>query len=214
MIRELFSLAKAEGEGLGTAYEYYVKIQLLRKHFKSPKKILVYGLPSKYGYSLDHFYYAKLACAEVELLEPSQKLVDGLRNSIGKTNLDMPKVITRPDEDYGLILSTTSTHNWNSGFFRYAAKNNSAVFVPNHDNASHQEITMLKGFTLKELRQKLPEARIGSVDMPPFPPGIRKKGGDGAWMLPILAIYGTMEPVLPFKKRYAHLNFALSTSVS
>jgi len=46
-MKKLYSLALAEGEGLGTAYEYYVKIRLIMKVLKGfvPRSVLIYGLP-------------------------------------------------------------------------------------------------------------------------------------------------------------------------
>ena len=41
-----------EGEGLGTSYEYYVKFRRLKRFILSvgpPKKILIAGLPERYG---------------------------------------------------------------------------------------------------------------------------------------------------------------------
>jgi hypothetical protein len=55
-IKDLYALALAEGEGMGTAYKYYVKRLILRRFLDGrlqPRSILIAGLPEKYGASLD-----------------------------------------------------------------------------------------------------------------------------------------------------------------
>jgi hypothetical protein len=55
-VKDLYTLALAEGEGMGTAYEYYVKRMALRRFLDGrprPDSILIAGLPEKYGASLD-----------------------------------------------------------------------------------------------------------------------------------------------------------------
>ncbi len=55
-IKALYALALAEGEGMGTAYEYYAKRLILGRWLAErprPASILIAGLPQKYGASLD-----------------------------------------------------------------------------------------------------------------------------------------------------------------
>jgi hypothetical protein len=65
-IRTLYPLALAEGEGVGTAYEYAAKRQVLRRWFQQiglksmpPGPLLVAGLPEIYGSSLDYCLLAQ-----------------------------------------------------------------------------------------------------------------------------------------------------------
>lgn len=65
-IRSLYPLALAEGEGVGTAYEYAAKRQVLRRWLKQtgmqtlpPGAFLIAGLPEIYGSSLDYFLLAQ-----------------------------------------------------------------------------------------------------------------------------------------------------------
>ncbi len=62
-VYDYYPIAMAEKEGAGTAYEYYVKARLLRQVIPAaspPRRILVAGLPEKYGFSMD---FAILACS-------------------------------------------------------------------------------------------------------------------------------------------------------
>lgn len=42
MLRQFYDLALVEGEGLGTAYEYTAKSEILKSYLKS-RKVLVYA---------------------------------------------------------------------------------------------------------------------------------------------------------------------------
>ena len=69
-IRELYRYALAEGEGVGTAYEYYAKRRIIAPLVASlprPARIVVVGLPEKYGTSLDFVLVAGQAHAELLL---------------------------------------------------------------------------------------------------------------------------------------------------
>src|SRR5262252_3111362 len=71
-IKDLYVYALSEGEGVGTAYEYYVKRRVmspLLRRLKPGARILVAGLPEKYGTSLDFVLAgwergARLLCAD------------------------------------------------------------------------------------------------------------------------------------------------------
>src|ERR1700733_2937223 len=55
-IRELYPYAMAEGEGVGTAYEYFAKGRVSAPAFArlpAHARVLAAGLPEKYGCSLD-----------------------------------------------------------------------------------------------------------------------------------------------------------------
>jgi hypothetical protein len=60
-IKTLYALALAEGEGVGTAYEYFAKRLILTGWLESkpiPRQMLIAGLPQKYGASLDFLQLA------------------------------------------------------------------------------------------------------------------------------------------------------------
>src|SRR5690606_30513282 len=61
-IKALYALALAEDEGVGTAYEYFAKRLVLRPWLRQQppvRRLLVAGLPEKYGASLDHLLLAE-----------------------------------------------------------------------------------------------------------------------------------------------------------
>ena len=61
-ISSLYPLALAEGEGIGTAYEYYAKRLVLARWLASlrpPQRLLIVRLPEKCGKSLDFILLAR-----------------------------------------------------------------------------------------------------------------------------------------------------------
>jgi hypothetical protein len=55
-IRSMYPLTLLEGQGMGTAYEYYSKLRVITRVFartKAPRGMLVLGLPEKHGFDLD-----------------------------------------------------------------------------------------------------------------------------------------------------------------
>lgn len=202
-INALYTLALAEGEGVGTAYEYYVKRRLLSAWLargKRPQRILIAGLPEKYGASLDFLQLtadfqatatviderpaaleklqASLAAAQAQGwlsgVAPRYRLVDGLA---------APGTI---EGTFDLALSSEVlsriTAVSRSPYYRHLQKRSRAValFAPNAANAAHTSLSGLSGLHLREMRalvsgavKETPgESRFGYADMPPFPPGI------------------------------------------
>jgi hypothetical protein len=60
-IRSIYPLALLEGQGMGTAYEYYSKLRVMTRVLAqtgAPRGLLVLGLPEKHGYDLDFVLFA------------------------------------------------------------------------------------------------------------------------------------------------------------
>ena len=71
-IRSLYAINLVEGEGVGTAYEYYVKLRKLERFVNSierPKRILIAGLPERYGLSMDFFLLGQMLQAETVAID-------------------------------------------------------------------------------------------------------------------------------------------------
>ncbi|MBI5788926.1 MAG: hypothetical protein HZA78_08750 [Candidatus Schekmanbacteria bacterium] len=72
-ILDYYPIAMAEGEGAGTAYEYYVKARALRKVLAQtgqPKSLLILGLPERYGFSFDFLLLAQdMYCQRVLVID-------------------------------------------------------------------------------------------------------------------------------------------------
>jgi len=196
----LYALALAEGEGVGTAYEYFGKRLVLRQWLakRQPvRRVLIAGLPEKYGSSLDFLLVAEeLGAEEVVIIDDRQSFLDKARRSlqmawtIGELKaLKCQYVITQDlgglallPPGFDLCLSSEVLQRLGGDRNKYVATIRKvaaacALFAPNGDNPHHTSISGLSGLRLKELRALL-QARdtveAGYVDMPPFPPGITR----------------------------------------
>jgi hypothetical protein len=226
-IKELYVYALAEGEGVGTAYEYYVKRRVLGRVL-GPGSVLVAGLPEKYGTSAD-FLMAAEACGGKVLvvddreaaLERSKKALDALRHQGRLLGLAIEhRLLPTLDADaiaalgeFGVVLScevvqrlAPSARGPFVSALRKAARRG-AVFTPNSENPSHLGLSGLAGLTRREMRQLAGSgAKIGLCDLPPFPPGItrsseqREKASSGlfeAVAMRGLEGYSLLEKALP-----------------
>ena len=86
-IKDLYALALAEGEGMGTAYEYYAKRLALGRWLKGrprPASILIAGLPEKYGASLDFLLLAGELGAAVTVVADRPAALARLRGALAQ----------------------------------------------------------------------------------------------------------------------------------
>lgn len=200
-IRSLYAVALAEGEGVGTAYEYFAKRLVLRRWLakcQPIRRVLIAGLPERYGSSLDFLLIAEeLGALEAVVVDDRQPFLDKACRSLhvaragGELNrLVCQYVLTRdivrtpellPDFDLCLsseVLQRLGTHrdNYIVNVKRLAA--GCALFAPNGDNPDHTGISGLSGLRLEEFRELLRVAVLAAepdyIDMPPFPPGITR----------------------------------------
>ena len=77
-VPNLYHLALWEGEGLGTAYEYSVKLKLLRRvvsRMGPPRRVLVGGLPEAYGVDLSLALLAGWYDCQVVVAEDREPLL-------------------------------------------------------------------------------------------------------------------------------------------
>lgn len=242
-IKALYAYALAEGEGVGTAYEYYAKRRVIAKLVGGlPRKaqVLIAGIPQKYGTSLDFVVAAWERGARVLLVDERPAAIERAKGALatlkseGKLEgvdlefrvipsfdalRDLPKqdivlsceVIQRLDErqrrDYVDALRKLAPRG--------------VVFVPNSENGAHLTISGLSGATKKEVVDLFHgEAnRVGFVDLPPFPPGIKRSeeqraratsGTAESIAMRGLEVYSAAEPFLPsiLARRFAHLIYA------
>jgi len=201
-IKSLYPLALAEGEGIGTAYEYYAKRRTLARWLPKlgrPRNMLIAGLPEKYGSSLDFFLVAQdISAGKVVVVDDRPHALDKLRHSLaeaqaaGELTSIYPEYLrvaemARLDElsgDFDLCLGSEvlqrmkkgGRHDYVERLCRLAPA--IGLFAPNGGNASHTNLSGLSGMTLSEL-QDLGESagslvEAGYVDMPPFPPGLTR----------------------------------------
>lgn len=239
-IRELYPYAMAEGEGVGTAYEYFAKRRVSQGAFArlpAHARVLVAGLPEKYGCSLDLLLASWERGADVVVLDEraeaiakleatletarSQGMLPGLRveaRRVGALDGELPAA--------DLVACSEVLQRMPPGARRslcaalVASASAGLVFVPNSINDSHLKISGLAGMTPEELRELLPVAReVGLVDMPPFPPGItrsaeqRERASSGraeAVAMMGLELYARAERFAPraLAERVAHIAYA------
>ncbi len=206
-IKKLYSLAMAEGEGVGTAYEYYAKRLILLPWLaggRKPEKVLVAGLPERYGSSLDFLLLgAELGCRVTAVDDRQDALthldlaLERLRGAHYAPELqpqlaqsgDLTK-LSELQEQFDLVLSSEVLQRLSSlrrekyvGRLREFAPK-IAIFTPNAGNKAHVNLSGLDGLQKNELYELVrsgPEishptskVRVGYLDLPPFPPGITR----------------------------------------
>lgn len=200
-IKNLYVLALAEGEGVGTAYEYFAKRLTLGRWLKGqkrPSSILIAGLPQKYGTSLDFLQLADELGATVTIADERpfalQKLQGALKAAQNKGWLTAVSPTLLPVEKMGKL--TIDSHfdlaissevmqrlpeNQRNPYLTHltTCASTIALFMPNGDNAAHTDISGLSGLELQELQTlsqtcNLTNLQTDYIDMPPFPPGITR----------------------------------------
>jgi hypothetical protein len=201
-IKSLYVLALAEGEGVGTAYEYFAKRLVLAhwlKHRQAqqrrPQRLLIAGLPEKYGSSLDFLQLAQELNADVTVVDERPSALQKLRHSWAAAQKEgwltavTPQLISLShladlspiDEAFDLCLGSEGLQRLDPDdrpdYVRHVQRvaTSAALFAPNGDNMAHTNISGLAGVTLAEMQQLVGKnTTTGYIDMPPFPPGITR----------------------------------------
>ncbi len=175
-IKDLYTLALAEGEGMGTAYEYYVKRMMLARlldNARRPRTVLIAGLPEKYGVSLDFVLLGSELDAKVTIVDDRPAALARLQEALRTIN-DMPAAprVVPPvtlltdlpalpalDGQFDLALSSEVLQRLTPdgrvtflGRLRRMATM-LALFCPNADNQAHNSRSGLGGLTLDEMRR-------------------------------------------------------------
>lgn len=201
-IKDLYVLALAEGEGVGTAYEYYAKRLTLLPWLAGgvqPESILIAGLPEKYGSSLDFLLLgAEMGC-RITVIDDRQSALTKLTRALKElqeihyspelqASLYQTGDIGRLTElsgQFDLILSSEVLQRLDPGQRASYVKRlrelspRVALFAPNVDNEAHVGLSGLGGVQLSELDNLInqgsgAENKSNFIDMPPFPPGITR----------------------------------------
>ena len=175
-IKTLYPLALAEGEGVGTAYEYYAKRLLLHRwlaNSEPPRRILVAGLPQKYGASMDFLLLAAELDADLTILDDRASAIARCKAALEETqkngsmtNLNPVFLITQDISNFPEIsghfdlglssevlqrLPIEVRLDYMSKTVQLASR--FALFTPNGDNPSHTNLSGLDGLQLGELQQ-------------------------------------------------------------
>jgi len=175
-IKSWYVINLIEGEGVGTAYEYYAKTRKLVKFINSiekPKSILIAGLPEKYGLSLDFFLLGQALQAEIVVIDErhdalerareallalqSKKLFDGLKVTFLKTDriaeFDDGRLI---EGKFDIALTSEVLQRLGDAKETYIDSlkrlaKNYVIFAPNRGNKSHANLSGLKSVYLMDL---------------------------------------------------------------
>ena len=229
-IKDLYAYALSEGEGVGTAYEYYVKRRVmgpLLPMLRPGARVLIAGLPEKYGTSLDFVLLGWERGARLLIVDDRSEALERARRALGKQKdagrlagvqveyrqlgsmlelSDLPladvvlscEVVQRlPEADRAAYVRALRT-----------CARAGALFVPNSENGSHLKISGLSGLDRATVRALVgADVRdVGYTDLPPFPPGVtrstaaRERASSGALEaigMWGLGIYSAAEPLLP-----------------
>jgi dihydroflavonol-4-reductase len=216
-VADYYPIAMAEGEGVGTAYEYLAKWQVIHRILPGVRRMLIAGLPEKYGSSLD---FVALACAlDVDLVvaDEREEALAKLRQAMSRAALS-PRVTFHhvPLGDVGAIphgssfdlalscevlqrLGGVTRESYLRGLAKAARR--IAIFAPNAGNSAHASRSRLLSISIEDLRGLIvaagaPVEDAGFVDMPPFPPGLalsqekREHVKQAWWQGPALKVLG------------------------
>lgn len=223
----LHTIALTEGEGTGTAYEYFVKSKLLRKWFSQIRlkhqRILIAGLPEKYGYSMDFVLFAQTLNAEVFVLNDRKERIEKFRTVF--------RELTAEGKIESLSLEILRVKDWKSPkidvFFDIAISceviqrlgiyekveylnflgsvtNYLILFSPNSENVLHSTISGLRTVNLNFLTELIEKNSIfqilekGYVDSPPFPPGLSLNSASQGFTNKKSVVFGLTFPLLVF----------------
>lgn len=175
-IKYLYALALAEGEGMGTAYEYYAKRLLLNRWLSElprPGSILIAGLPERYGASLDFILLAMDLDAQITVVDDRPDALRHLNAAIEtlSRNPGAPQLTTLSNlsvvelgtiDTFGTKFDLALTSEvlqrldparrqaFLSGLVSVA--HSVALFSPNAGNGAHTTISGLASIHLDELR--------------------------------------------------------------
>lgn len=173
-IHDLYPFALAEGEGVGTAYEYYAKRLKLSDWLTgqpAPARVLVAGLPQKYGASLDFLLLATELDGHVTVIDDRPEALARLRHALDALDGGAGTLAARPQlvltsdiadlaelaPGFDLVLTSEVLQrlaperqaHFVSRLVALAPQ--VALFTPNGDNDAHVGHSGLSGLRLEEL---------------------------------------------------------------
>lgn len=177
-IKQLYVLALAEGEGVGTAYEYYAKRLLLLpwlEQSERPKTMLVAGLPEKYGSSLDFLLLGAENGCRITVVDDRRDALVKLSQTLGQlqkaryTPEPRPLLVQTGDitslpeltDHFDLVVSSEVMQRIDPlkrvDYINrlHELTPQAALFSPNADNDAHVGLSGLAGLHLEEMDELL-----------------------------------------------------------
>ncbi len=189
-IKSLYMLALAEGEGVGTAYEYFAKRLVLRPWLKrlSPiKRMLIAGLPEKYGSSLDFLLLAEELGVTAVIVDERPEAIEKLQNSLTAAQSQnwltgcQPETCVVADiaalaevkPPFDLVVSSEVLQRLAEADRQAYVKRGMelgtavALFCPNAGNPAHTNLSGLNGLHLSELEALVTRSPTHPVTVSP-----------------------------------------------
>jgi hypothetical protein len=179
-IRSMYPLTLLEGQGMGTAYEYYSKLRVMARVFArtgAPRSVLVLGLPEKHGYDLDLVLLAHHL--RLVVCEDRREVLAGFRRALERLPAELAwRPYASPDaasgsavetievnsltdcldgQRFDWIISTASVQRLpNEGIVAYLQNarqmaDHILLFIPNSGNRAHLTLSGLRGLDLDEM---------------------------------------------------------------
>jgi hypothetical protein len=186
---------------MGTAYEYYSKLHIVRQAFDQttiPGSLLALGLPEKHGYDLELLGVAQQAGAPLTICEDRPEVLDKLRLALPdlpdpglSEQIELIPIDSLTDwraiegRHFDWLISTAAVQRlpdpeivtYVQNARRFA--DYGLLFIPNLDNRAHLTLSGLRGLSRKQAVALCEQAgaRVlssGYCDIPPFPPGLQR----------------------------------------
>jgi len=186
----LLDLSLAEREGIGMWYEYLAKLRVYP--VERDIKILVFGLPEKYGIGIDNLLFLVRGGSLTVIDHRPQVLADFekitknfLREDVNLKILNV-KNFTKTeftDNSFDLVCSSEVLQQFTNHIeivqeMIRVSKRHIVFFVSNKTCYAHPKFSGLNSYSLKEIKNQLKKMRqiqikkAGYADIPPWPSGI------------------------------------------
>lgn len=173
-IQALHSIARAEEEGAGIAYEYFTRRLVLAPWLRAlgrPRRILIAGLPEKRGRGLDFLQIAAECGATVTIVDDRPQALTRLRRAWQAAQTDGRLIAVHPSlvltdsvaelsavaGPFDLCLSAHILQRlnptWRALYFNRLQRLAPAVvlFAPNGDNVAHTTASGVAGVRREEM---------------------------------------------------------------
>lgn len=186
----LLDLSLAEKEGIGIWYEYLAKSRVYPP--EKNIKVLVFGLPEKYGIGIDNLLFLVKSGSLTVIDHRPQVLADFkkiTKDFLGENvNLKILNVkdFTKTeftDNSFDLVCSSEVLQQFTNYIevvreMIRVSKKDIVFFVSNKACYAHPKFSGLSSYSLKEIKNQLKKIRqiqikkAGYADIPPWPSGI------------------------------------------
>ena len=173
-VHALHSLARAEGEGVGAAYQYFARRLVLGPWLRAlgrPRRILIAGLPEKRGSSLDLLQLAAECGATVTVVDDRPQALRRMMRAWKTAQSDGRLIAVHPalvqtdsvaelsavTGPFDLCISSEVLQGlnpfWRALYFNRLQRLSPAValFAPNGHNTAHMAATGLGGIRREEM---------------------------------------------------------------